>query len=162
MSRRAIALALLCAALGGCGIASTPATTPTPRSVPPASAGPIETLRAFATAYINWSATTISEQMRALATQSMGQARAAVELAAAQSANDYELQRGGISNHGKVEAIARLSDHRNEYVVVTRETTSSTNTAAYQGLRPAWHLALATVTQLGSGRWVVSRWQPES
>ena len=48
------------------------------------------------------------------------------------------------------------------FVVVTRELTTATATNAYQGLRPAWHLALATVTQLSPGHWVLSAWQPEN
>jgi hypothetical protein len=47
-------------------------------------------------------------------------------------------------------------------VVVTLESTSATNTTAYQGLRPAWHVALATVTEQQPGQWVVSGWQPEN
>jgi hypothetical protein len=48
------------------------------------------------------------------------------------------------------------------YVVVTRELTVATATTAYQGLQPAWHVTVATVTQLASGGWAVSGWQPES
>jgi hypothetical protein len=47
-------------------------------------------------------------------------------------------------------------------VVVTREQTTATNTTAYEGLRPAWHVALATAVRMGDGTWVLSRWQPES
>ena len=83
-------------------------------------------------------------------------------LAAAETTGDYELERGGISNHGTVEAIAPLPGRRNQYVVVTLEATRAANTTAYDGLRPAWHVALATVTQQGDGTWVVSAWQPES
>jgi hypothetical protein len=83
-------------------------------------------------------------------------------LAAAQTAGDYELQRGGISNHGTVEAVAPLPRHQNQYLVVTLESTSATNTTAYQGLRPAWHVALATVTEQRAGQWVLSAWQPEN
>jgi hypothetical protein len=46
--------------------------------------------------------------------------------------------------------------------VVTLESTSATNTTAYQGLRPAWHVSLATVAELAGGRWVLSGWQPEN
>jgi hypothetical protein len=45
---------------------------------------------------------------------------------------------------------------------VTREQTTATASTAYQGLRPAWHLTLATVAEVAAGRWVVSSWQPES
>jgi hypothetical protein len=124
---------------------------------------PLQAIRAFANAYINWSADTVAGDMRALAAQSVGQARAVMELAAAETGQDYELQRGGIANSGTVEALAPLLDGSgDEYVVVTRELTSATNTAAYQGLRAAWHLALASVVELTPGRWVVSRWQPEN
>ena len=100
--------------------------------------------------------------MRELASRSVGQARAAMTLAAAQTAGDYELREGGIANSGAVEAVAPLSGHAGEYVVVTQESTSASNTTAYQGLRPAWHLALATVSQLPGGRWALSGWQPEN
>jgi hypothetical protein len=119
-------------------------------------------IRAFATAYINWDARTVAGTMRALAAASVGQARSAMALAAAQTAGDYELRRGGISNHGMVEAVAPRPGHRDQYVVVTLESTSATNTTAYQGLRPAWHVALATVTVQRTGQWVLSGWQPES
>jgi hypothetical protein len=125
-------------------------------------AAPEAAIYAFATAYINWDADTVTAEMRSLAARSVGQARAAVQLAAAQTAGDYELRRGGISNRGRVEAVAPLIGRRNQYAVVTRELTAASNTSAYQGLRPAWHLALATVTMLSSGQWVVSGWQPES
>ena len=75
-----------------------------------------------------------------LASASIGQARSAMQLAAAQTAGDYELRRGGIANSGTVEAVAPLPASRNQYVVVTRESTTATADAAYQGLRPAWHV----------------------
>ncbi len=114
------------------------------------------------TAYINWNARTVAGTMRILAADSIGQARAAMTLAAAETADDYELRRGGIANSGVVEAVAPLSGHPDQYVVVTRESTTATNTTAYQGLRPAWHVALATAQELPGGRWVLSDWQPES
>ncbi len=58
--------------------------------------------------------------------------------------SDYELKRGGIANSGTVEAVAPLPGRRDQYVVVTRELTTATATRAYQGLRPAWHVALAS------------------
>ncbi len=121
-----------------------------------------QAVSAFASAYINWTAATVSSDMSALAARSLGQARSVVALAAARTANDYELRRGGIGNSGQVEAVAPVQGKRHQFAVVTRELTTATNTGAYQGLAPAWHVALATVTRLGSGRWVVSGWQPES
>src|SRR5207302_6128116 len=98
---------------------------PPQRARDPAST-PQTAVRAFATAYINWTAADVSQRMRALATQSVGQARSAVELMAARTAGDYELQQGGIANHGTVEAIAPLPGgvDRGGYLVVTRETTT--------------------------------------
>jgi hypothetical protein len=139
-----------------------PSTPPPRQTAAGASAGAGKAVRAFATAYINWNAQTVSGDMRSLAARTTGQARAAMTLAAAQTAGDYELQRGGIANQGTVEAVAPLPGHRDEYVVVTLESTTAANTTAYQGLRPAWHVALATVTEQPSGLWVLSAWQPEN
>jgi hypothetical protein len=135
---------------------------PPPRQSAPGSASPAAAVAAFATAYINWNARTVAADMQALAGRSVGQARSEMELAAAQTGSDYELQRGGIANSGTVDAVARLSGSGNRYVVVTREQTTATATDAYQGLQPAWHVAVATVARLGPGRWAVSGWQPES
>jgi hypothetical protein len=122
----------------------------------------VAAVTAFASAYINWTARTVAGDLRSLAAGSVGQARSAMELAAAQTAADYQLQRGGIANSGQVEAVAPLRGRPNRYVVVTLERTTATATTAYQGLAPAWHIAIASVVQLAPGRWVVSGWQPES
>lgn len=135
---------------------------PVTQSVADPAAGPVAAVQAFARAYINWSSTTVSADMRALAARSLGQARSAVELAAAQTAEDYELARGGVANAGTVEAVAPLPGIADRYVVVTLERTTATNTDTYEGLVPAWHVAVATVTEVGGGRWAVSGWQPES
>jgi len=169
--------ALACAACGHSGHVATHTPSPVARadatheypSPPPprqtaTSAAPtaMRAIRSFATAYINWNAQTVSGDMRGLAADSIGQARAAMTLAAAQTAGDYELVRGGIANRGQVEAVAPLVGHGHEYVVITRESTTASNTTAYQGLQPAWHIALATVQRLPGGRWVLTHWQPES
>jgi hypothetical protein len=180
--RSAICLAIACAALTGCSSLGSPAaptgstasvaraqTTheyPSPASRRQRAAGgsatAIQAIRTFARAYINWSAQTVAADMRTLAARSIGQARSALQLAAAQTSNDYELRRGGIANRGSVQAIAPLPRFKHRYVVVTRETTSATATDAYQGLRPAWHVAIATAVSMPGGRWVLSGWQPES
>jgi hypothetical protein len=180
--RSVIAVVLACVVLSGCSLTSPGTGTTTsssklaqaqstheyPAPAPPrqratvAAESAVAAIRSFATRYINWQADTVAARMRSLAAQSIGQARSAMELAAAHTAQDYELQRGGVANSGKVEAVAVLAGHRDEYVVVTREQTTATATAAYEGLRPAWHLTLATVTPLAPGQWVVSGWQPQS
>jgi hypothetical protein len=139
-----------------------PSPAPARQTAAGAAATATQAIRGFAYAYINWTAQTVAADMRALAARSVGQARSALQLAAAQTASDYELQRGGIVNSGQVEAIAPLLGAENRYVVVTRETTSATATDAYQGLRPAWHLAIATVVPMPGGRWALSGWQPET
>ena len=125
-------------------------------------ATPIRAVEGFASVYINWTAATVAPQLRALARASVGQARAAVTAQAAEVARDGELRRGGIVNAGTVEAIGPVAGSRDRYAVVTRERTTATSSAAYQGLRPAWHVALATVMRLPGGLWVLSGWQPEN
>jgi hypothetical protein len=139
-----------------------PSPPPPPQTPSQTAPTAIHAIHQFATAYINWTARTVAADMRSLAARSIGQARSAMALAAAETAGDYELLRGGIANHGTVETVAPLPRHPDEYVVVTLESTTATNTTAYQGLRPAWHVALATVTEQRPGSWVVSAWQPES
>lgn len=138
-------------------------SSPAPReAVAGWSSTPTGAIAAFASAYINWSAQTVAGDMRILAGRSIGEARAAMQLAAAQTSDDYELQRGGISNQGRVEAVAPLPGAHDQYVVVTRELTTATATTAYQGLQPAWHVAIATVAELAPHEWVLSAWQPQS
>jgi hypothetical protein len=165
------AVVCLCLAVGGCSDLSISSTTTSHEVAPPhaprqfarrADRSAVQAIRRFATAYINWDAATVVADLQKLAGQSIGQARSVLQLAAADTAQDYELRRGGVANRGQVEAIAPLPEPPNRYVVVTLERTTATNSGAYQGLRPAWHVALATVTALSRGHWVLSGWQPES
>jgi hypothetical protein len=139
-----------------------PSPAPPRESVSGTAATAVAAIEAFASTYINWTADTVAGRMRALAAQSIGRARSAMQLAAAQTANDYELQRGGIANSGTVEAVAPLRGQRDQYAVVTKELTTATNSSEYQGLAPAWHVAIATVSEVANGQWVVSGWQPEN
>jgi hypothetical protein len=122
----------------------------------------VQAVDVFASTYINWTAATVSGKLSALADVSIGQARSAMALAAAGAGHDYELRRGGIANSGVVEAIAPVSGRQDQYAVVTRELTTATNTGAYQGLAPSWHVSLATVARVQGGLWVLSGWQPEN
>jgi hypothetical protein len=168
-------VAALAAALDGCsGAARRPSTaaranrthevpTPVPRqTVPGAAPGAAEAVRVFATAYINWTASTVTARLRTLASLSIRQARSAMTLAASETAHDYELHRSGIANSGTVEAVASLPGSTTRYVVVTLERTTASKTDAYSGLEPAWHVALAGVTRVPGGGWAVSSWQPEN
>jgi hypothetical protein len=180
-ARRLSVVTVACIFMSGCAVLGRPSqpdpppsaiaraqsthelASPRPRQTVanPGAATPEEAVRRFATAYINWTADSVERDMTELASTSIGQARSALQLAAAQTAGDYELKRGGIANSGIVEALAPLPASHNQYVVVTRESTTATADAAYQGLRPAWHVAIATVAHLQRG-WVLSGWQPES
>jgi hypothetical protein len=137
---------------------------PTPAR-PQTAAGfptPLIAIEVFATGYINWTSGTISRRMHSLAALSVGQARSAVLLAAGQTARDSELRRSGIANSGTVEAVGPVVGTADQYAVVTRERTTAANTNAYAGLRPAWHLTLATIARVRGGGWTVSSWQPEN
>jgi hypothetical protein len=180
---RAAAL-VLAAALAGCGetvphapeLARAAPAAPAVRGAPGegeaagtsragATVSPVATIARFATVYINWDAHDVAARLDALAAASIGQARSAMELAAAETRGDPTLARGGIANEGRVEAVAPRSGHPDQYVVVTLESTVASNTAAYEGLAPAWHLTVATVAadnEADSAGWVISGWQPES
>lgn len=178
----ALALALaLALGLAGCGGGTgRPRTTATSRALnqaertheypsPPAPRQraigvptAVAAVRAFATAYINWSYATVAADLRRLAAASVGQARSAMALAAAQTAGDYELHRGEVSNRGTVEAVSPLPGHPGQYVVVTEELTTAAATTVYAGLQPAWHVAVATVGRQPDGEFAVSGWQPQS
>jgi hypothetical protein len=138
-----------------------PSTAPVQSAIG-GEASAAQAIRAFATAYVNWTFASVARDMLALALESVGQARSATELASSGTASDYELRRGGIANSGTVEAVAPLPGHGQRDVVVTLERTTASNTDAYEGLAPAWHVTVATATELSPGRWVVSGWQPES
>jgi hypothetical protein len=137
--------------------------TPAPRqTVAGGWRSPVEAVRVFTATYINWTAETVSARLRALAEVSVGQARSAMSLAAAQTGRDYELRRGGIANSGVVEVVAPLGGHPDEYAVVTRERTTAADTSAYRGLAATWHVSLATVARVSGGLYVLSAWQPEN
>jgi hypothetical protein len=137
--------------------------TPAPRLTAPGGwRSPVQAVQVFAQAYINWTAATIGSHLRTLAYVSVGQAHSAMSMAAAQTARDSDLQRGGIANSGTVEAIAPVTGQRNVYAVVTRERTTAANTTAYRGLAATWHVTLATVVQVEQGLWTLSGWQPKS
>jgi hypothetical protein len=46
--------------------------------------------------------------------------------------------------------------------VVTLEQTKASDSSAYEGLAPAWHVTVATVQRQPGGGWLVSGWQPEN
>ena len=138
---------------------------PTPAPAQKALGGwrsPVQAVQVFAQWYINWTADTVATHLRVLSQAAIGQARSAMTLAAAQVGHDSSIALGGIANSGAVEAIAPVTGEDDVYAVVTRERTTATHTSAYQGLRPGWHVTLATVAEVDGGLWTISRWQPEN
>lgn len=119
-------------------------------------------MRSFATRYINWTWRDVASDMAALALRSVGQARSELAMSAAQTETDSTLRQAEIANVGVVEAVAPLAGQRRKWVVVTREATTAARSAGYEGLAPAWHVAIATVERSHAGNWVLSGWQPES
>ena len=163
---RPLAIGCLVLALAGCGLPPAGSSTTTHAAPEQTVIGgwrsPGQAVRVFAATFINWTAATISARLQALADVSLGQARSAMRLAASEAGRDYELQRSGVANTGTVEAVAPLTSAPRQYVVVTREQTTSRDATPDRGLAPAWHVTLAAVTRVPGGLWVLSRWQPES
>lgn len=141
-----------------------PSPAPPPEHAP-GMPSPVASIERFTSAYVNWNAWNVTQRLLGLARASVGQARSEMVLAAAETRSDTTLRQGGISNAGVVEAVAPRIGHPRQYLVVTRESTAAADSAAYQGLAPAWHLTLVTVVAFGPAwhrRWVVSGWQPEN
>ncbi len=103
--------------------------------------------------YINWTADTVATaHARARRDERRPGARRRWSWPRPRRPATTSSSAAGSANSGTVEAIAPLAGQRDRYVVVTRESTTATNTNAYQGLRPAWHVAIATVTQQAARR----------
>lgn len=129
---------------------------------PPATpaATPEQAIERFAALYVNWTYRTLAAHRLQLARIAVGAAAAAQRRGAAESAHDYELAQGRVSNRGELVAVAaRRGASAGEYVVVTRETTTGIDT--YEGLPAAYHVTLVTV-QAVPGGWAVSAWEPQS
>lgn len=121
---------------------------------------PAAAIEAFARTYTNWEASTLAGNFEKLAEAAVGQAAKDMSLAAQRSRSDYELQRGKIFNRGSVRSISVDREDPKRYVVVTLERSGS-DSGAYDGLRPAFHVTVAKVQQVADG-WTVSSWQPMS
>lgn len=175
-----LGLTLVLVALTGCrdpysrpaASTRTPSAPPSPQaSVSPAPKAPRPRPAAlgqtpeaavgtFARLYINWTATTVAAHLDRLAHSSSGEAASEMARAAQESRSDYELHRSGVFNRGTVESIAPQHGHPRRYVIVTLEATGATS-KEYAGLRPAFHVTLASVERTTAG-WTVSAWLPQS
>lgn len=131
----------------------------TSRPAAPA-ATPEQAIKRFAALYVNWTYRTLGAHRLQLARVAVGAAAAEQRRGAAESAHDYELAQGRVSNRGQLVGVAaRRGGRAGEYIVVTRETTTGIDT--YEGLPPAYHVTLVTV-QAVAGGWAVSAWEPQS
>jgi hypothetical protein len=121
---------------------------------------PQEALARYAAAYLDWNADNVIRVQRALASISLGQARAQAQQAAATAARDPQLTHRHVANHGQAIAIAP-GEHAaaGQWVIVTSEQT--TGDGDYHELPPTLHVIYAQLTHTGRG-WVVSEWQPQN
>jgi hypothetical protein len=183
MTRPSQSLALALAAalvLGGCanpdarsagrtGASEAGPSSPGEPSAPPPppsssyatqhlSATPTAALAAFASLYVNWTYRDLARRQRALASMSVGAARAAELQAAATSASDSTLARARIANQGTTVSIAPDRGRDGAWVLVTREQTSGSGD--YEGLPATYHVTLARV-QRSTGGYAVSEWLPQ-
>lgn len=128
---------------------------------PRAGTGPTPqgALRAFGERFINWDGRDVARVQSELAQDAVDGARSMLLEAARRSAPT--LRAHGTSNRGQVRAVARDARGDDSWIVVTRET-SDRRDGVYAGLGAQWHLTIATVRRLPSGRWAVSSWDPVS
>lgn len=136
----------------------SPTTSPgTPRAG--MTGRPQVALRAFGEHFINWSSDNIDAVQHHLAQQAVDSARSMLLDAATTTAPELRAQ--GASNHGEVRSVSRDLRDRDSWIVVTRET-SERDDDAFAGVGAQWHLTIASVRRLASGRWAVSSWSPQN
>ncbi len=122
---------------------------------------PQAALEHYATLYINWTAQTVAQNQRQLASISLAGARAQALQAAASYAKDTTLQASQVANTGSILSIAPgQGPAAGDWIVVTRETT--TGTGNYVGLPPTDHVTIAQLQHTTTGGWVISSWNPQS
>jgi hypothetical protein len=120
---------------------------------------PQDAVARYARLYINWTANTVAQVQRHLASLSLDGARAQALQAAAHYQHDSTLTASHIANSGSVVSIAPgEGDAEGEWVVVTRERT--TGSGDYAGLPASLHVIYARVVRQASG-WVITGWAPQ-
>jgi hypothetical protein len=129
----------------------------------PGNAGrstPQQALALYARLYINWSASTVAERQRRLASISLDSARAQALQAAASYQHDSTLQASHVANSGSIISIAPgQGPARDGWVIVTTEKTSGQGD--YTGLPATVHVTYARLTHRPDG-WIVTDWSPRS
>jgi hypothetical protein len=139
---------------------TVPASAQTEAAPLEQAGSPQQAVEHFATGYINWTYETLAGDASRLAASAVGEARALEEQTRAKATGDTPLQRAHIYNTGTVIAVVPFRGGQpNEWVVVTREQTGGSQ--EYAGIQAAFHITLATVQQVATGRWAVSVWRPQ-
>jgi hypothetical protein len=127
-----------------------------PTSFPEAGETPEQTLTLGARLYGNWTSATAAERFRAIAALSVGQARAELRQAAAQSGTDPQQQ--GLRSQASVETIdVDAAGAQRRALIVTRHNVDG------PGLPDAgwrYQVTAARLEQRGL-KWVISRWVPQ-
>lgn len=127
-----------------------------PTQFPEAGETPQATLALAARLYGNWTSTTASRQLTRIAALAVGQARAELRQAAAQSTIDH--QQRAARSRATVEAInVRGRGRRRQGLVVTRERVRGPD-LPFEGWR--YRVTLAAIERRANS-WVVSRWMPQ-
>jgi hypothetical protein len=127
-----------------------------PTDSPEARESPRATLALAARLYGNWTSANADRQLRRVAALSVGQARAELRQAAAQSSVDN--QQRGARSRASVEAISvRGQGSRRRGLVITREHIVAAGLPS-EGWR--YRVTVAALERRAN-RWVLSRWAPQ-
>ena len=125
-----------------------------------ASTSQTAALATYTREYVNWTAKTVANVQKHLASISLDGARAEALQAAASYGADSILQTSQVSNSGSVVCIAHgQGSAAGKWVIVTREQTHGSGN--YAGLPAGDHIYLAALTHTTAG-WVISAWTPQS
>ena len=127
-----------------------------PTRFPEAGQRPQQTLALGARLYGNWTSANAAERFRAIAALSVGQARAELRQAAAQSATDPQQQ--GLRSQASIEAIKIDGAGRERRALIaTRQKVVGPGLPA-----AGWRYQVTTVRlQQRAGKWVIARWTPQ-
>lgn len=127
-----------------------------PTRFPEARETPEQTLALAARLYGNWTSATAAQRFRAMAVLSVGQARAELRQAAAQSGTDPQQQ--GLRSRASVETIdVDGTGNQLRALIVTRQKVDGPG-LPLAGWR--YQVTIAALEQRAA-KWVISRWAPQ-